>query len=114
MRQQEQQNQDTPIRQQQDPDQGAPSNAAGQDQQDKGNMHRREHRKRIVIIAAVVLATVGLGIGIYYYIYKLSHTTTDDAFITGDITNIAPRVMGHVKEVYVQDNQWVEAGQVLL
>ena len=74
----------------------------------------QSRRKKVILIVSAVLLVVGLAAGIPYYLYTLSHITTDDAFIAGYVTQIAPRVAGQVQNVYVQDNQWVEAGQVLL
>ncbi|WP_240999098.1 biotin/lipoyl-binding protein, partial [Pseudomonas viridiflava] len=39
--------------------------------------------------------------------------STNDAFVAADFTQIAPRVAGFIKEVLVQDNQQVKAGQLL-
>jgi membrane fusion protein (multidrug efflux system) len=64
-------------------------------------------------VAAVLLAGA-LGVGVPYYLYTLTHKSTDDAFITGHITLIAPRVSGHVVKVFVEDNQWVEEGEALV
>jgi membrane fusion protein (multidrug efflux system) len=40
--------------------------------------------------------------------------STDDAYIEGDITNIAPKVTGYVTKVNVVANQHVKAGDVLV
>jgi len=40
-------------------------------------------------------------------------TSTDNAYIRGDVTSLAPKVAGYVKAVEVQDNQAVRAGDVL-
>jgi membrane fusion protein (multidrug efflux system) len=40
--------------------------------------------------------------------------TTDDAFITGHIVSIAPRVAGQVSAVYVLDNEFVHSNQLLV
>jgi membrane fusion protein, multidrug efflux system len=40
--------------------------------------------------------------------------STDDAYVGGDVTVIAPRVPGFITEVAVTDNQAVKAGDVLL
>ena len=40
--------------------------------------------------------------------------STDDAFVDGEIASLAPRVGGTVLKVLVDDNQHVEAGQVLV
>jgi membrane fusion protein (multidrug efflux system) len=40
-------------------------------------------------------------------------TSTDNAYIRGDVTSLAPKVSGYVTAVEVQDNQTVQAGDVL-
>ena len=60
-----------------------------------------------VLIAAVV-------VGLLYYLHTRNWETTDDAFIQADITQVSPRVAGHVTSVYVTDNQDVKQGDKLL
>src|ERR1700741_23556 len=40
--------------------------------------------------------------------------STDDAYVGGDITVIAPKVAGFIEEVAVTDNQRVDAGDLLV
>jgi membrane fusion protein, multidrug efflux system len=40
-------------------------------------------------------------------------TSTDNAYVRGDVTSLAPKVAGYVTVVEVQDNQTVRAGDVL-
>jgi membrane fusion protein (multidrug efflux system) len=40
-------------------------------------------------------------------------TSTDNAYVRGDVTSLAPKVLGYVTAVEVQDNQSVRAGDVL-
>ena len=40
--------------------------------------------------------------------------TTDDAYVGGDVTQIAPHVSGFVSRILVRDNQYVRAGQPLI
>jgi membrane fusion protein (multidrug efflux system) len=40
--------------------------------------------------------------------------TTDDAYVGGNVTSLAPHVSGFIAEVLVSDNQPVRAGQVLI
>ena len=60
--------------------------------------------------AAVVAAAAA---GVYYYIQSLSFESTDDAFIEAHIVPVSSRVPGHVANVLVTDNQWVEKGTLL-
>ena len=64
----------------------------------------------------------GLGIGIVllliagYFVYRYisSYESTDDAQVDGHINSISARVSGHVVKLNVDDNQYVQAGQVLV
>ena len=44
----------------------------------------------------------------------MSRESTDDAFITGDIISISPRVEGYVDKVLINDNQFVREGDILV
>src|SRR5262245_49393338 len=46
------------------------------------------------------------------YAYS-GETSTDNAYLRGDVTSLAPKVLGYVTAVEVQDNQPVQAGAVL-
>src|SRR6202795_4489902 len=63
-----------------------------------------------VIIAAVVLLVVGF----FVYRYATSYESTDDAQVDGHINAISARISGHVISLNVQDNQYVQAGTVLV
>jgi membrane fusion protein (multidrug efflux system) len=60
-----------------------------------------------LLIAAVVAA-------ILYWQYARHYESTDDAFIAGRATQINPKVSGYVAALYVDDNQSVDAGKVLV
>jgi len=71
--------------------------------------------KRAALAAVVLLA--GLGIA------RLTHDwwtvgrfsqSTDDAYIGGDVTVIAPKVSGFIAQLAVTDNQLVHAGDLLI
>lgn len=69
-------------------------------------------RKVLKIMAAiVVIGLVGSGI---YIVRNLNHEITDDAYIEGRIHSIAPKVSGTVLKVYVEDNQLVKKGDLLV
>ena len=44
---------------------------------------------------------------------RSSETFTDNAYIRGDVTSLAPKVAGYVTAVEIQDNQTVRAGDIL-
>jgi membrane fusion protein, multidrug efflux system len=63
--------------------------------------------------AAIVLAVL-LFVGLDYFTDALTHESTDDAFITGHIVSIAPRISGQVSAVHVLDNQMVHSNDLLV
>ncbi len=71
-------------------------------------------RKKIIRWGAAGLVILALAFGVPVFIHSLSHVTTDDAFIDGNIVSISPRVDGHVAMVPVKDNQLVKAGDLLV
>jgi membrane fusion protein (multidrug efflux system) len=74
------------------------------------------HLLRYAIIAAVVL--VGLGVAAPFvgpWLWLTFNTvSTDDAYVNGHVTFVAPRVSGQVTKVLVDDNYRVKKGDVLV
>jgi membrane fusion protein (multidrug efflux system) len=60
-----------------------------------------------------VAGFIGIGVGVAYYYYSLGFESTDDAFVEGRIVAVSPRVAGHVARVHVDDNQWVNQGDLI-
>ena len=65
---------------------------------------------------------IGLGIAIavllvaafFIYRYVTSYESTDDAQVDGHVNSVSARISGHVIKLNVEDNQYVEAGTVLV
>ena len=78
--------------------------------------NRRSHRWRKLLLAVGVLA------GLSFAGYKLAPearlllatVSTDDAYVNGHFTFVAPRVFGQVVEVLVDDNNRVRKGDLLV
>jgi membrane fusion protein (multidrug efflux system) len=68
-------------------------------------------RLRTILIVIVLLAAVG---GYFAWRYYAVRETTDDAQIDGHVSPVAARVGGTVINITVHDNQYVEAGAVLV
>ena len=64
-----------------------------------------------VLGAAVIAAAV---FGIPWIRFVLSTVSTDDAFVNGHVTFVAPRVHGQVSRVLVDDNNRVHKGDLLV
>ncbi len=71
-------------------------------------------RRRINRVVVVVLVIALLIVGIAWYLYASGFEDTDDAEVDGHLNPIAARVDGTIKAVYVDDNQSVEAGKLLI
>jgi membrane fusion protein (multidrug efflux system) len=65
-------------------------------------------------IGIVIVAVVLLVAGFFVYRYVASYESTDDAEVDGHINSISTRISGHVVKLNVLDNQYVQAGTVLV
>jgi hypothetical protein len=66
---------------------------------------RSMFRRPGVIIAAAVLAVVGIGYGAFAMFHSFTHEATDDAFVDVHTVSVAPKIAGLVAVVHVDDNQ---------
>ena len=62
----------------------------------------------VVLLAVLVIA----GLAIWHY--EKTHESTDDAYTTGHTHMVSPRVQGLVLERWVDDNEHVKAGDLLI
>lgn len=72
------------------------------------------NRKKKAVAIFALITIIGALTLFFYVRYKSVHISTDDAFVDGRIHTIAPKVRGTVKAVYVNDNQPVKKGDLLL
>ncbi len=77
------------------------------------NNNNKSKRKKILIGFIVTAFIFAAGWGIYSW-YMRTYISTDDAYITGRIHLVAPKITGTAAAVYVKDNQYVKAGELLL
>ena len=74
----------------------------------------RKLLKRGVLAAALLAgAAFGADFGYHYWTVGRFIESTDDAYVKADYTTIAPKVAGYIKQVLVNDNDPVKAGQVI-
>ncbi len=72
---------------------------------------RQNPRTKWMLLGLVVALVIG---GTLLWRYYAVRESTDDAQIEGDIYPISARIGGTVRQVTVEDNQYVEAGTVLV
>ena len=92
----------------------APAQAAAGDR--KGFSHAALRAPRVPASASAVVigVMVLLVVGFFVYRYVTSYESTDDAQVDGHVNSISARVSGHVIKLNVEDNQYVQAGTVLV
>ncbi len=71
-------------------------------------------RKPLVRISIILLVLLMIGAGIGYWYYLHIFINTDDAYVYGYVGEAASRVPGRVAKVLVDDNDFVEPGQLLV
>ncbi len=77
--------------------------------------NRRPSLKRAALAVLIVFAGIGAAKLAYdWWTVGRFTQSTDDAYIGGDVTVIAPKVAGFISQLAVTDNQQVHAGDLLL
>jgi membrane fusion protein (multidrug efflux system) len=72
-------------------------------------------RRRLALIAALLATLLGLAwYGHDWWTSGRFIESTDDSYVGGNVTELAPHVAGFVTAIAVRDNQYVHAGQVLI
>jgi membrane fusion protein (multidrug efflux system) len=76
---------------------------------------RRPTRRQMLLIGMLGAVVVAAAVfGIPWIRFVLSTVSTDDAFVNGHVTFVAPRVRGQVSRVLVDDNNRVHKGDLLV
>ncbi len=70
----------------------------------------KKQRKKVFTSAAII-ASVFIFLS---WMYFSSFQTTDDAFIEGRIIKLSPKVSGNISKLYIDDNQIVKKGDLLM
>ena len=77
--------------------------------------NQRITRRRKLLIGALGAVVIAAAVfGIPWIRFVLSTVSTDDAFVNGHVTFVAPRVHGQVSRVLVDDNNRVHKGDLLV
>jgi membrane fusion protein (multidrug efflux system) len=79
------------------------------------NKSRKPSFKHVAFVALAIIASIGIAKFSYdWWTIGRFTQTTDDAYVDGDVTVIAPKVAGFISQLAVTDNQSVHAGHLLL
>lgn len=72
----------------------------------------RRSRMPVYIVGTIVAVFV-IG-ALSWWLYSRQFEKTDDAFIEGNISFITPKVSSHISKIYVEENQFVKKGDLLV
>jgi membrane fusion protein (multidrug efflux system) len=75
---------------------------------------RMSGKARLATVTAVAAGVALLAYGGYWWTTGRYIEKTDDAYVSGDITVVSPKVPGYIKTVTVRDNQFVHAGDIVV
>jgi membrane fusion protein (multidrug efflux system) len=68
------------------------------------------HKNKFIIVTVLLAAIVGGGVYVYF---SSSTRSTENAYISADVVNVAAQVSGKVSDVYIKENQYVHKGDAL-
>jgi membrane fusion protein (multidrug efflux system) len=82
---------------------------------DQPGIRVKHRRLRSFILTSAIVAALVIGgqTGYRYLVVDRYIETTDNAYLKADFTAIAPRVSGYIREILVNDNDTIKAGQLL-
>ena len=75
---------------------------------------RRSYKKLLLALGASAAIIAAVTYGYHWATVGRFIESTDDAYVGGDVTAIAPHVAGFISEIAVQDNQRVQKGAILM
>ena len=69
--------------------------------------------RRVLVVFAVALVLAGAGV-LYWYLFERGSVFTDNAYVGGNVVQVAPQVNGTVVAIYADDTKLVDQGQPLV
>jgi len=90
-----------------------PADPDGKSNGANGEGSNAEGRRKTLLFAAIVGCVILVG-AVSFWLYSRTYESTDDAQVDGHLNGITARIDGDVKAVHVEENQSVQAGDVLV
>ena len=100
-----------PVDQIEEPMASRPADVQAAKQNGAGD-ENAQGRNRSLLFAAILGAFILIGV-VAFWLYARTYESTDDAQVDGHLNGVTSRVDGVIKAVYVEENQSVQAGQLI-
>jgi membrane fusion protein (multidrug efflux system) len=84
-----------------------------ENQNDGGSEANNGQGRRKSILFALILGVVVLVGALSFLLYSSTYESTDDAQVDGHLNGVTSRIDGVIKAVYVEENQNIQAGQLV-
>ncbi len=81
---------------------------------DKPEDKKDEKHSKLPLIIGSIVVVIAIIVGVIYWLATRNEQSTDDAYTDGRAISIASNVSGYATSLYVTDNSYVTAGQLLL
>ena len=75
---------------------------------------KKKRTKKVVKKRFLIPSLVIFFVCLFGWLYFSTFETTDDAFVEGHIIRVSPKVTGIIEKLYVDDNEHVKKGKLLL
>ncbi|UCD56661.1 MAG: HlyD family secretion protein [Candidatus Hydrogenedentota bacterium] len=85
-----------------------------QESENKSPNDRSKNPRRVALTILLPLIFVAIALTYYFWRRAQIYITTDDAYVHGHIHMVSSRVAGTVIDLFVDDNQLIEKGQLLV
>src|SRR6202166_2392246 len=90
-----------------------PADPAGKSNESADTGSNSEGRRRTLLFAGIVGVLILVG-AVSFWLYSRRYESPDDAQVDGHLNGITARIDGDVKAVHVEENQSVQAGDLLV
>ena len=70
----------------------------------------KNSKKKVIFIITGIAVLI---LAVLFYLNSRRFESTDDAYVESDLIQIAARVSGQVKEIYIKDNQNIKEGDLI-
>jgi membrane fusion protein (multidrug efflux system) len=85
---------------------------AGKQDDTRASDDNGQGRRKTLLFASVLGILILVGV-VAFWLYSRTYESTDDAQVDGHLNGITARIDGVIKGVYVEENQSIQAGQII-